>query len=208
MAIVSQKTQQLIQRALDGDRTALQGVLLLHYSEIEVAIRPRFNAELAAHLEVEDLIQDVLVDVYRNINSYREIDGSSFAAWLHRIAENRVIDTVRRYRRQKRSGRTYRINAHQQPSHETLSGMWYWLYEDENPPDRPARLDEARQAIQVCIAGLPPDQREAITACYFEHLETSEVAQRMGRTSGAVRELMRRARGNLKRLLGTSSAWF
>jgi RNA polymerase sigma-70 factor (ECF subfamily) len=190
-----------------GDRAALQGLLILHYSEIEAAIRPRFNQELAGHVEIEDLIQDTLVDVYRGIHTYKESGSGSFSAWLRRIAENRVIDTVRRYRRRKRSGRAGRIDLNQQLSHTTLQGVWDWLCEDDNPPDRPVRLDEARQAIQVCLAGLQPDQREAVRQHYFEHLDTNEVAQNMGRSTGAIRELMRRARENLKRLLGNASAW-
>jgi RNA polymerase sigma-70 factor (ECF subfamily) len=207
MAIDTEKSGHLLRSAVAGDQAALQGLLLLHYPEIEAAVRPRFSSELAAHLEIEDLIQDVLVDVYRGIGSYRETESGSFAAWLRRIAENRVVDTVRRYRRHKRGGRPQHMDVHRQPSHDTFSGIWDWLCEDENPPDRPARLDEARHAIQVCLAGLQPDQREAVTTHYFEHLDTTEVAARMGRSPGAVRELMRRARDNMKRLLGTASAW-
>jgi RNA polymerase sigma factor (sigma-70 family) len=57
------------------------------------------------------------------------------------------------------------------------------------------------------MASLQPDQREALAAHYFEHLDTAEVAERMGRSPGAVRELMRRARENLKNQLGSASAW-
>jgi RNA polymerase sigma-70 factor (ECF subfamily) len=207
MTIDSDRARQLLSDAVAGDRAALQGLLLIHYAEIETAIRRRFSPELAAHVEVEDLIQDVLVGVYRGIGSYQETEGPAFVAWLDRIAENCVIDTVRCYRRVKRRGRVQRVDDHRQPSQETLDGIWDWLCADENPPDRPARLEEARLAIQVCLAGLQPDQREAVTTHYFENLDTTEVAERMGRTPGAVRELMRRARENLKNLLGTASAW-
>ena len=176
------RARQLLPNAVAGDRAALQGLLLIHYSEIEAAIRRRFSPELAAHLEIEDLIQDVLVDVYLGIGSYQETENGSFVGWLHSVAENRVIDTVRRYRRRKRSDRAQRVDDRRQPSQETLNGIWNWLCEDENPPDRPARLDEARQAIQVCLAGLQPDQREAVTTHYFGHLDTAEVAERMGRS--------------------------
>jgi RNA polymerase sigma-70 factor (ECF subfamily) len=207
MAVDPNITMQLVQNAVAGDRAALQGLLITYYSEIEAAIRPRFSPELANHVEIEDLIQDVLVDVYRGIGSYQETESGSFVAWLRRIAENRVIDTVRRYRRVKRGDGAHRVDVHRSTSEESLDEIWDWLCEDENPPDRPARLEEARQAIQICLAGLQPDQREAVSTHYFEHLETTEVAQRMGRSPGAVRELMRRARENLKKLMGTASAW-
>jgi RNA polymerase sigma-70 factor (ECF subfamily) len=207
MAADPNRATQLLQNARSGDRAALQRLLLMYYPELESAIRRRFSPELAAHVEVADLIQDVLVDVYRGIGSYEETENANFAAWLERVAENRVIDTVRRYRRRKRSSRAQRAGDHRPPSRDSLNEIWDWLCQDENPPDRPARLEEARQAIQVCLASLQPDQRDALTAHYFEHLNTTEVAERMGRSPGAVRELMRRARENLKSLLGTASAW-
>ncbi|REK08467.1 MAG: RNA polymerase sigma factor [Planctomycetota bacterium] len=198
--------EELVAKAVAGDRAALQGLLLMHYETIETTVRARFTKELAAQLEVDDLIQEVLVDVHRGIGSYASREGSSFKAWLRRVAENRIIDTVRRYQRLKRSGRRRRVDVHR-PSSEMLDSVLEWIFTDSDPPDRPARHEEARQAIQVCIAGLKPEQRDAVTAHYFEHLDTSEIAERLGRSSGAVRELLRRARENLKSLLGSASAW-
>jgi RNA polymerase sigma factor (sigma-70 family) len=63
------------------------------------------------------------------------------------------------------------------------------------------------RALQVCIAELKPEQREAVVAHYFEQLDTTTIAARMGKSSGAVRELLRRAREKLKSLLGSASAW-
>lgn len=207
MDLDTSEFDRLVHNAIAGDPGALQGLLLLNYSIIENWILPRFGGELASHMEAEDLIQEVLVDVYRGIGTYKHTDHTSFVAWLRRIANNRLIDAVRRIRRQKRSGRFKRVHPQQQPAQEALSEIWDWLCEEENPPDRPARLEEAREALQVCLAALQPDQREAVVAHYFEHRDTSEVAERMERTPGAVRELIRRARENLKGLLGAASVW-
>jgi RNA polymerase sigma-70 factor (ECF subfamily) len=197
----------LVTAAAAGDRGALQKLLLSYYDEIEAAVRPRFSQELAAHMEMEDVIQDILFDVHRRIGAYREVDGVNFGAWLQRLCEHRIIDAVRHLRRRKRGGQNKQIDVHRGPSDESLDAIWDWLCEDENPPDRPARHEEARLAVQVCLAGLQVEQREAVVAHYFEHCDTSEIAERLGRSPGAVRELMRRARENLKRLLGTASAW-
>ncbi len=207
MSVDPEKSSRLSRLAVAGDRAALQGLLMLHYDEIEAAVRTRFSPELAARMECEDLIQCALLDVYRRIGSYREVDGASFGAWLQRVCEHRIVDTVRHVRRQKRGGRFEQIDGQRRPTGESVEAIWDWLCADENPPDRPARREEARQAIQVCLAGLQPDQRDAVTAHYFEHCDTAEIAERLGRSPGAVRELMRRARENLKRLLGTASAW-
>ncbi len=68
-------------------------------------------------------------------------------------------------------------------------------------------MNEAREAVQVCLARLDEDQRQAIVAFYFEHQETDQIANRMNRSPGAVRELLRRARANLAKDLETASKW-
>lgn len=197
---------QRVSQAVAGDRPAMQELLLEYYEHIEAVVRSKFSPQLAAHLEVEDVIQDVLIDVHRGISSYRETEQGTFAAWLRRVTENRIIDTVRRYERLKRSGRRRRHDV-RQSSTERFENIWGWLNDDSVRPDGPARRDEARQALQVCIADLKPDQREVVMAHYFEQLDTSAIADRMGKSSGAVRELLRRAREKLRSLLGSASAW-
>jgi RNA polymerase sigma factor (sigma-70 family) len=92
-------------------------------------------------------------------------------------------------------------------SDESLDSVWEWVFSESNPPDRPARRREEREAVQVCLARLQEDQREAVIAFYFEQRNTHEIAERMNRSPGAVRELLRRARANLAKDLGTASKW-
>ena len=46
-----------------------------------------------------------------------------------------------------------------------------------------------------------------MVAHYFNHLDTGEIAARMNRSPGAVRELLRRGREGLRELMGTASIW-
>lgn len=207
MAIDPQTEQELIQEAVAGDRAALQGLLLAHYREIENIVRRRFNSELAAHLEVEDVVQDVLVDVHRGISHFKDGDSGNFNAWLQRIAENRVIDTVRHFRRLKRTGASHADGALHGQSRESLDSVWEWLSAAQSSPDRNLRRKEAREMAQICLAGLNEDQRHAVSAFYFEHKDACEIGNELNRSPAAVRELLRRARKRLAELFGTASAW-
>jgi RNA polymerase sigma-70 factor (ECF subfamily) len=197
---------ELIRNAMNGDKVALQSLLLTHYSDIEATIRQNLGADLAAKLEGQDLMQEVLAAAYREINRFSLSDADSFRAWLKRIAANRVIDAARKYQRIKRGGQAKQLDIHRFTA-ESLDSVWDWVFAESNPPDRPVRRDEAREAIQVCLARLPSDQREAIVSFYFEQQDTQEIAKCMGRSPGAVRELLRRARANLEKELGTASKW-
>lgn len=198
--------QELIASAIAGDKVALQSLLLIHYSEIEATIRQNLGSSLAAKVEVQDLMQDVLTSVYQEIGRFSLRETSSFRAWLKRIAKNRVADAARKLQRYKRGGRAYHLDI-QGFATESLDGMWDWVFADSNPPDRPARRHEEREAVQICLARLQHDQREAVIAFYFEQQSTQDIAQSMNRSQGAVRELLRRARANLAKDLGTASKW-
>jgi RNA polymerase sigma-70 factor (ECF subfamily) len=196
----------LITSAIAGDKVALQSLLLMHYSDIELTIRQNLGADLAAKLEVQDLIQEVLVAAYQEIGRFSPSDAGSFRAWLKRIATNRVIDAARKFGRIKRGGQVKQLDIHRFTT-ESLDNVWDWVFAESNPPDRPARRAEAREAVQVSMARLPEDQRQAVIAFYFEHQDTQQISDRMGRSPGAVRELLRRARSNLAMDLESASKW-
>jgi RNA polymerase sigma-70 factor (ECF subfamily) len=198
--------EQLITSAVAGDKVALQSLLLLHYSDIEATIRQNLGADLAAKLEVQDLVQEVLVAAYQEISRFSPTETGSFRAWLKRIAANRVVDAARRHHRIKRGGQAVHLDIHRFTT-ESLDHVWDWVFAASNPPDRPARRAEAREAVQVCVAQLDEDQREAVIAFYFEHQDTQQIAERMNRSPGAVRELLRRARANLAQDLDSASKW-
>jgi RNA polymerase sigma-70 factor (subfamily 1) len=167
----------------------------------------RFNEQLARFVEPNDLIQEVLIKVHRNIRSYQEREDGSFEAWLSTIAANCVVDAARHYKRHKRGGTTLRVDDHPKSSNESLDTIWDWICEDSRLPEHSVRRAEARGALQVCLSELNPAQREAVVAHYFEHLDVKEIAIRMGRTPGAVRELLRRAQNQLRELMGSASVW-
>jgi RNA polymerase sigma factor (sigma-70 family) len=198
--------EELLRNAVVGDKVALQSLLLIYYPDIEVTIRQNLGADLAAKLEAQDLVQEVLVAAYQEIGRFTPSDAGSFRAWLKRIAANRVVDAARKFRRIKRGGQARQLEVDRFNS-DSLDNVWEWVFAESNPPDRPVRRDEAREAVQVCLAQLENDQREAVVAFYFQHQDTQEIATRMNRSAGAVRELLRRARANLEKDLGTASKW-
>jgi RNA polymerase sigma factor (sigma-70 family) len=209
VALDAQAQCDLIQKASAGDQGALQGLLLAHYDEIEATIRHQFSPELAAHLEIDDLVQEVLVDVHRGISLYQEREHGGFVPWLKRIAENCVIDTVRHYRRQKRGGGRQRVGITAGDPTDSIDSLWEWICADTdaNSPYRILRNKEAREMVQICMAGLNDDQRQAVAAYYFDHMNADQISEKMNRSPAAVIELLRRARTNLGKLLGTASAW-
>ncbi len=61
---------------------------------------------------------------------------------------------------------------------------------------RQGRLSEA-------LASLPEDQREALRLRYVEGLPSKQIAERLGKTDGAVRVMLTRSLNKLQDMLGT-----
>ena len=100
----------LITSAVAGDKVALQSLLLIHYSEIEATIRQNLGSGLAAKVEVQDLMQDVLTSIYQEIGRFSPAETGSFQAWFNRIATNRVVDAARKLGRAKRGGQALHLD--------------------------------------------------------------------------------------------------
>ena len=83
---------------------------------------------------------------------------------------------------------------------ELLSGR-------EHQPDKSVARREAIHAVQVGIAALPDDQREAIRLHVLEGKSLEETAAALNRTPGAVRALAYRAKLQLREAMGSASMW-
>ena len=97
--------EQLIERARDGDRVALQALWHAHrrwVATIVLAHRPHF-------IEVEDLLQDVAVKLIDKLHTLR--DTEAFRPWLRQIAVNVCRGAARSSRSMLHLGSAPRENA-------------------------------------------------------------------------------------------------
>jgi RNA polymerase sigma-70 factor (ECF subfamily) len=130
----------------------------------------------------EDLTSDVFHKALANLGSY-EWRGAPFAAWLIRIAANAIAD------QSKRSARE-------------VSGA------DSPEPSAQPNMDgiEERARLFRLVNQLPVDQKRVILERFVDENSIREIAQRLGRTEGAVKQLQLRALENLRKQMGGAHA--
>ncbi|QDT65269.1 RNA polymerase sigma factor [Calycomorphotria hydatis] len=81
---------ELVRRAKNGDREALERLILRHQAWIyNIALRMVFQPQ-----DAEEVTQEVLVKVITRLSSFRE--ESKFRTWLYRITANHVLNMKRR----------------------------------------------------------------------------------------------------------------
>jgi RNA polymerase sigma factor (sigma-70 family) len=81
---------ELVERAKNGDRGALEELVLRHQAWVyNIAIRMVFHPQ-----DAEEVTQEVLVKVITKLSTFK--GESKFRTWLYRIAANHVLNMKRR----------------------------------------------------------------------------------------------------------------
>lgn len=197
----------LVDAATAGDGAAMEQLLLFHFSMLERHIGPKIPATARRQLSVEDVLQDVFTQAFRDISQFDLRDSSSFVGWLKGIADHRLADALKRMRRKKRGGDLHQLSAVGDGRTSTVFQLIDIVCQDGGFPGKAVAREEAAQAIQVAVAMLPDDQRDMIRARFFDGLDIEEIAQATGRTAGAVRGLIYRGQKKLAEFMGRSSRW-
>jgi RNA polymerase sigma-70 factor (ECF subfamily) len=125
----------------------------------------------------QDLTSDVFHKALANIHSF-EWRGVPFAGWLLRIAANMIVD------RSKRGAKE--VTGQELPDLPDLGSK--------------PKLEESDQCARLflLVDQLPEDQRRVIGMRFAEEKSIREMAQALGRTEGAVKQLQFRALQNLR----------
>ncbi len=196
---------RLIRCAVSGDHGATAELLVRHGDRLARRLRTRLELNPFADFSAEDVLQEVFVDVFQGIGTFRPEDGTPFHAWLNRVADNRLGKFIRDRSRIKRGGGIWQANANAESVIRLLNDL-----DDPNAKTASERLaaNEAKQAILLCVASLPDAQREAVQRYYLQQQDLAEISQAMGISKEAVRGLLYRAKQSLRNMMGGSSRWF
>jgi len=132
-----------------------------------------------------DITQDTFIKAYRKLDTLT--DETSTRSWLYRIATNTAIDEMRR-RRWVRPMRPDDDAHHERP--DTGPGPEAMVMN--------ATLDDR---IQRSLMRLRPNHRQCLILSDLEDMSAQRVGEVMGLSYGAVRTLLCRARGEMRRHL-------
>lgn len=199
---------EFLAAARRGDRIALQQLLLADYGRLADSLRPRIPAALQAVIDVKDILQMTFIHVFRDFSALREGDANAFYGWMRAIADTRLSDTIRAAMRKKRGGDRIDVQTTTPDASASFLNLLNQLSAHGRSPGSSAAAHEAVDALQVALASLPDDQRQAVWLHHIENLTLEEVVEKMKRTEPAIRGLLHRGKKALRQSLGKSSAWF
>lgn len=168
----NQDPKMLIEAAKRGDRRAFDRIYELYFTPVYRYIFLRVKDKS----EVELLAQDVFIKVYKSLGTY-ELKTSSPLSYFFTIARNTIIDYWRKNRHQVSFGK---------------EDIMLQLPDKEPSPSENSEKRLMSEHLLRAINKLSHEQREAIVLKYFNSVPNKDIAQAMGKSEEAVRQLQSR----------------
>ncbi|WP_442506171.1 RNA polymerase sigma factor [Novipirellula sp. SH528] len=166
-------TDELIAAVLDG-RTEAFAAIVDRYQHSVLRI---VNAMLYDRSSTEDLVQQVFINAYRSLDRFEA--GREFGSWIRVIARNVVREELRR---------SIRYGTHLNAYAEQLTRRWI---DDEIADEAERELDSS---LAECLKKLADRSAKIVNLRYYENWSCDRIAEEMKMTSGAVRNVLCRAR--------------
>jgi RNA polymerase sigma-70 factor, ECF subfamily len=176
---------EAVLRAQLGDAAAFERIYRLHSRRVySLCLRMAGNPT-----EAEDLTQDVFLQLFRKISTFR--GESAFSTWLHRMSVNIVLMRFRKKPKAETS-----LDSLTNPEEESGRSP-----EEFGRPD--LRLDGVidRVALQAAISELAPGYRATFVLHYIQGYKHNEIAEILGCTPGNSKSQTHKARIRLRELL-------
>lgn len=171
---------ELIQNVLNGNQRDFERLVEKYQSTVfRIAIGLLHNKE-----DAEEIVQDVFIKVYKSLSSFDA--KAAFSTWLYRVTVNASLNVLRKKKRQK---------------------LWVELSDilqlisKEKQADALLTEQSDNTLIYQAMNELPALQRVAFVLSKYEELPQARVAEILHLSTGAVEQLIYRAKRNLQQKL-------
>jgi RNA polymerase sigma-70 factor (ECF subfamily) len=185
MADTPQEFQALLQRLREGDPAAAQALLDRYGPLVLSVVRRMLHRKMRSKYDSQDFVQDVWASFFtRPAGEQPEPQPAAFAAFLARMARNKVIDAYRKGARRPRPGAARRERS--------LDGSAAFV-RDEKTAASPTASQEAvaRDELERLKRGHPEHCQRILSLLALGHTNL-EIADRLGVNEKTVRRLIRR----------------
>lgn len=163
-------------------------------------INNNLGPALRRKIEPEDILQEVVVSALAAPTQFA-VTGRDPFKLLCQVAEQRIIDAHRHHVAAQKRNAEREVSIERPASATQGFGFIDLLVVSMTSPSQAFSRDQKEFRLQTAIEALPEEQREALRLRYVDGLPTKEVAERLGKTDGAVRVLLSRTLAQLQKSL-------
>lgn len=170
---------KLLEQIKNGDERAFAEF----YSQTYKYVYSRAKCMFSDEEEVQDLVQEVYLAVYRNIGSL-EVNESIFA-WLRTTTFYQGTKMLKKKRKEVLLS-------------EDGEEMFESIPDDEPEIEEGYMNQEDVQVIRECINRLSDEQKTVLLAYYYDNLKVNEIAEILSLSVGTIKSRLYLARKNLQ----------
>lgn len=174
---------ELLNAIASGDEQALASL----YDRYRVILFSLIFRILHSRVEAEDILQEVLLQVWQKAGNFDESRGRPFT-WLVTLARSRSIDRLRSLGARDR----------------LAIGVAHESSEEVGDAVTDAILAERSKIVRAALQTLPQEQREVLELAYFQGFTQSEIAKQLDTPLGTVKTRMRSGMTRMREMLGDS----
>jgi len=180
--------RQLVERARSGDQQAFEELCLGLRERLLATIRSRLGPTARQAIDPEDVLQASFVKALHSMQRFEWRGDGSFRRWLESVAIHVTLDAVRHHGRRP----VLRIDR-------DVEG-------DGSSPSKGIRRRERLDRLEVSMKALSPDYRTVLRLSRMDGLSIKEIANQMGRSESAVKNLLLRATKQLRHSFGDTES--
>ncbi len=184
--------REYIAGARRGDLVAQDELFGRYRNYLALIARMSLSRRLRGKLDASDVVQDVFFNAHKGFGAFRGETPEELVAWFKQILVNRLADANRRFvdNQRRQVGRERSLEQMIERSSDALRNL---PAAHVTSPSHGAERRETGAIVADALTALKDDDREVIILRSLEEREWPEIAQRMDRTTDAVRSLWSRA---------------
>jgi RNA polymerase sigma-70 factor (ECF subfamily) len=194
--------QDLLRGLEAGDGRSIAELFAHYRPQLAQMLRIRMPAALSARVDPSDVLQEVYLDVTRQIRSWVSNRKVTFYVWLRTLTWERLAKLQRRHLQAQRRTVFREITL----PLESSVDLACQLIAQQSSPSQALLHNELRRRVQSAIASLEDEDREVILMRDFEGMANHDVAQVLGISASGATRRYGRAIFRLKQILDSGSA--
>lgn len=171
---------------------------------LRLLARLHLDRRLRAKLDPSDLVQQTLLEAYRDMHAWEDHSPEERAAWLRRILAHNLANAIRDFTRAKRD--VSRERSLQEELDQSSARLDALLPDPGASPSQQAQRNEHLLRLAHALIELPEAQREAIILRHYENWSLEAISEHLGRSPAAVAGLLHRGLKTLRQQLLDASS--
>jgi RNA polymerase sigma-70 factor, ECF subfamily len=198
----SSETRRALQRAGEGDRSKLGGLLERHRDRLKRMVALRLDPRLQGRIDASDVIQEAYLEASARLADYLRDPAMPFFLWLRFLTGQKLVTLHRKHLgvQMRDAGREVSLYRGRLPETSSAALAAQLLGHDTRPSEAAVRA-ELKIRLQEALNSMDPMDREVLALRHFEQLGRAETAQVLGIRESAASKRYMRALERLKEVL-------